>query len=346
MSFVESMKRPSTSIATSATPSSSRSRLGTPLSSRPSTAVTAYESNRIVSPATLFKPLPALPTPKCPKPQQQREEAFTPAIPVNPRPGFLSVQTSPRKATFSRPGTASPAARSFGLVAPYANLSPTYRDYRSLKSRESFSSLLEGGNKGSSSSSSSGNARSRSVSVSSHASVGMGKKSKAGSEEGTEKPVGPPRYISFAIDQETFREICPIFELVETVHHPAKALNSSSSSSCPSTLADEGVVHRTPSPMIIAYRYLPIHTDQAYPFHHAALEAPPILRRLLVDKYEKFEFMNKQSVLPIKNEGIYAVKGTSSKGDHTWRFEYRVTDRLNLLGKPIPGEKVSSSKDT
>lgn len=339
--------RPSTSLAGTATPS--RLGLGAPLSLRPSTAGAASSAaNRHISPAALFKPLPALPTPK----QSQEIPSPAPSSSRN-RSGFLSVQTSPRKTTFSRPGTASPAARSFGLVAPYTNLSPTYRDYRSLKSRESFSSLLNNHDtKKQNSDDKSGNTRSRSTSVSSRASTG--KTSKRGrATELLEKYTGPSRYISFAIDQESFREICPIFELVETVQQPVKLSSSSGGSSSDSTNGTT-TYGSTAATTTTTYRYLPIHADQAYPFHHATLEPPPILRRLLIDKYEKYDFINRQSVLPIKNEGIYAVKGSSAannskdsagKGDcqPSWRFEYRVMDRVNLLGKPIPGEKVSFS---
>lgn len=289
---------------------------------RPSTAITSAESNRVISPAALFKPLPPLPN-------LYESSSNTGS---SKRPGFLSVQTSPRKANFSRPTTASPAARSFGLVAPYTNLSPTYRDYRSLKSRESFSSLLDNGKKGKDE----GGNRSRSVSVSSSSTNRGGM-----SNENIGRAPGPPRYISFAIDQESFREICPIFELEGTLH---QSLGSSSSSSS-STAGQQGSSNTISQRAGVMYRYLPIHTDQAYPFHHATLEPPPVLRRLLMDKYERYDFINKQSVLPIKNEGIYAVKGLSCRGEYGWRFEYRVVDRLNLVGKAIPGEKVSFAID-
>lgn len=337
----DNMVRPSTSLAGTAT--RNRLGLGAPLSLRPSTAgAVSNASNRHISPAAVFKPLPALPTPKRP------QEIPSPALSSRNISGFLSVQTSPRKTTFSRPGTASPAARSFGLVAPYTNLSPTYRDYRSLKSRESFSSLLNH-DTNKNLDDKSGNTRSRSASVSSRASTGKASK-RGGANEILEKCTGPPRYISFAIDQESFREICPIFELVETMQQPVKLSSNSGSSSDSNNGTTNGSSYATTT----TYRYLPIHTDQAYPFHHATLEPPPILRRLLIDKYEKYNFINKQSVLPIKNEGIYAVKGSSAaninkdnsvKGDYqpSWRFEYRVMDRVNLLGKPIPGEKVSFS---
>jgi hypothetical protein len=357
---------------------------------RPATAGAAVEGMQM-SPLTFFKPLPPLPSalstprPRVPststthariRPQTALHvQSHSQASPRVNRPGYLSVQTSPRKATFPRPATASPAARSFGLVAPYSDRSPSHshftgygipglsslgvtssnsknqRDYRSLRSRDSFLSLLERKARES---------RSRSASVSSQFSSNVGanaaaanqstSSSTAASANGVLPP--PPRFITFFMDQESFREVAPVFQHVETV---GDATSSSLSG--------------------LLYRYVPIYLDQAYPFHHSAMEAPPVLRRLQIEgkriststtsssskmtttsasaagsingveasEYDKRDYMAKQSALPIRNEGIYAVNGTSAKGEHRWRFEYRVNDRLNLVGRPIPGEKVSSA---
>lgn len=260
---------------------------------RPST--TGNDSR--MSPLTLLKPLPSVP-------------ALRSTQTATKKPSLLSIETSPRRPTLSRPATASPAARSFGLVSIPSPSRPS-GSYAHVRNRNSVGSVAELKNDMI--------GRSRAVSVSSQAS---------GSITPQQGSSWPPRYITLAIDQESFRKVAPVLELQEEL---AKS---------PSPLASESAV----TGQIL--RYLPVYPDHTYPFHHSAMEGCPVLRKLCIEGQEDKSFMHKQSILPIKNEGIYAVKGASAKGEHQWRFEYRVEDRLNLVGKPIPGEKVRSGRDT
>ena len=78
----------------------------------------------------------------------------------------------------------------------------------------------------------------------------------------------------------------------------------------------------------------------SYPFHHSSMESAPVLRRLIVPGHEDRDFISRQTTLPIKTEGIYAIGSTEGKGRWVWKFVYRVSDRMSLMGKAMQGEKV------
>jgi len=113
------------------------------------------------------------------------------------------------------------------------------------------------------------------------------------------------------IDQESFREIRPVFMF---------SFYDNST----------GIVE-----------YMPKEPLASHPFHYGAIEAAPTLRRLVMPSYEDRDFLGKQATLPIKHEGIYVVAGVEGKGRWTWRFTYRISNRISLMGKAMLGEKVS-----
>ncbi|KZW00548.1 hypothetical protein EXIGLDRAFT_144639 [Exidia glandulosa HHB12029] len=115
--------------------------------------------------------------------------------------------------------------------------------------------------------------------------------------------------IELWIDQEGFRAVRPAFWLA--------------SSREPGELAE--------------FRMRP---KQAYIFHHAAFDSAPVLRRLTVNGDESRDYISRQASLSVKKNGVYTVSGVEDRGRLAWRFEYLVTDRQDLGGRAMSGEKV------
>jgi hypothetical protein len=120
------------------------------------------------------------------------------------------------------------------------------------------------------------------------------------------------RLIALVIDQEGFREIKPRFCLRRTDSH-------------------DGTLEF-------------VATEQApAPYHQAAMQAPPTLKRLVVEGLEGRDFLTKQASLQLRSNGFYEVEGREGKsGRYKWRFVYEVRDRLSLMYRPMSGEKVRS----
>ena len=134
--------------------------------------------------------------------------------------------------------------------------------------------------------------------------------------------------VQCLIDQEGFRAVQPSFKLSGIVH-----LRSS-------------LEPQTPGPATAQFR--PI-TRQSFHFHHAALESPPILRRVTTNQEETHDYVSRQAYLTIKHNGVYVVHGHEiSSVDHdgqaqklSWQFEYLVDDRrIDVSGRVIEGEKI------
>ena len=134
--------------------------------------------------------------------------------------------------------------------------------------------------------------------------------------------------VQCLVDQEGFRSAQPSFKLSGIVH-----LRSS-------------LDPQTPGPATAHFR--PI-TRQSFHFHHAALESPPILRRVTTDHQETHDYVSRQAHLTLKYNGVYVVHGHEiSCVDHDgqaqkllWQFEYLVADRrIGVSGRVIEGEKI------
>lgn len=50
--------------------------------------------------------------------------------------------------------------------------------------------------------------------------------------------------------------------------------------------------------------------------------------------------MSRQASLSVKKNGVYTVSGAEDRGRLPWRFEYLVTDRKDIGGRSMSGEKV------
>jgi len=136
--------------------------------------------------------------------------------------------------------------------------------------------------------------------------------------------------IQFYIDQEGFRAVQPSFKLVG--HSPES--------------------HRfDPDRTTDVVDFMPIRRYIFF-FHYAALDSPPIIRRLTINGEESRDYMSRQASLSLKTNGVYTVRGsetsalavTNSTAETLklkWKFDYLVDDRRNeLTGKVIPGEKT------
>ena len=212
----------------------------------------------------------------------------------------------------SRPGTSTGkalggiVASSFGLISPAG-------DHRSVYSGGSQSSSVDDPSHASDEARllGTGSVRSRSRSTSSYASSTARLVGGAQGPQPADEWTGPPQFFSLSIDQEAFREIYPVFRL------------------------------HSVDPTAASVEYLPAAGPRrCYPFHHAAMEVPPILRSLNVVGAEDRDFFARQAVLPIKQEGIYEVRAEEGKARYWWKFRYTVGDRLSIIGKALPGEKV------
>ncbi|KDR85776.1 hypothetical protein GALMADRAFT_132430 [Galerina marginata CBS 339.88] len=134
--------------------------------------------------------------------------------------------------------------------------------------------------------------------------------------------------VQFLIDQEGFRAAQPSFKFTGVAR-----LRSAQSSRAPGT---------------VMAQFRPV-TRQAFHFHYAPFETPPILRRVTVDFDESHDYLSKQAHLTLKANGVYVLHGhemlfagheTDSSKLH-WQFEYLVDDRrIEGSGRIIEGEKI------
>lgn len=85
----------------------------------------------------------------------------------------------------------------------------------------------------------------------------------------------------------------------------------------------------------------PRRRDQ-WVFHHAALEALPVLRRVTVNEDDRYDYVGRGATLQIKEVGVYAIYGSEERGKVEWKFEYLVKPKVNKAGDDVPNEKVSS----
>ncbi|KAF8971755.1 hypothetical protein BDZ97DRAFT_1753012 [Flammula alnicola] len=136
--------------------------------------------------------------------------------------------------------------------------------------------------------------------------------------------------VQFLIDQEGFRAAQPSFRFTGIVR-----LRSSQHS-------------KSPDAVMAQFRPVP---RQAFHFHYAPFETPPILRRVTVNGDETHDYVSKQALLTLKTNGVYVLNSHEIlSGSHHhdaealklhWRFEYVVDDRLmDASGKVMEGEKV------
>ncbi|EJD54442.1 hypothetical protein AURDEDRAFT_110090 [Auricularia subglabra TFB-10046 SS5] len=115
-------------------------------------------------------------------------------------------------------------------------------------------------------------------------------------------------YLELWIDQEGFRAVRPTFWLVAS----------------------------RDSNDLAEFKMRP---KQSFVFHHAALDSAPVLRRLTLNGDESRDYMSRQASLSVKKNGVYIVSGNEDRGKLSWRFEYLVTDRMDVIGRPMSGEK-------
>ncbi|KAF9502346.1 hypothetical protein BDN71DRAFT_1437926 [Pleurotus eryngii] len=147
--------------------------------------------------------------------------------------------------------------------------------------------------------------------------------------------------VDLLIDQEGFRSVQPIFKL--TGYSPQARSLHPEGQEC-----DGGVVE-----------FMPVHT-KTYNFHYAPFDSPPILRRVMVNKQESRDYISRQALLSIKDNGVYTVRGVETatfsvpyakEGSGSlyahvdckmrWKFEYLVGNRrLEKTGRFLDGEKT------
>ena len=134
--------------------------------------------------------------------------------------------------------------------------------------------------------------------------------------------------VQFLVDQEGFRAAQPNFKFARIAR-----LRSSQHSKSPDT---------------VMAQFRPI-IRQAFHFHYAPFESPPVLRRVTVDDDETHDYVSKQAYLTMKTNGVYVLYGhevsnTTHDSDASklyWQFEYLVDDRLlDGSGRIMEGEKI------
>lgn len=134
--------------------------------------------------------------------------------------------------------------------------------------------------------------------------------------------------VQFLVDQEGFRAAQPNFRFARIAR-----LRSSQHSRSPDT---------------VMAQFRPI-IRQAFHFHYAPLESPPVLRRVTVNDDETHDYVSKQAYLTMKTNGVYVLSGhemsttthDSEASKLYWQFEYLVDDRLlDGSGRIMEGEKV------
>lgn len=147
--------------------------------------------------------------------------------------------------------------------------------------------------------------------------------------------------VDLLIDQEGFRSIQPVFKL--TGYSPQARSLHPEGQDC-----DGGVVE-----------FMPAHS-KTYNFHYAPFDSPPILRRVMVNKQESRDYISRQALLSIKDNGVYTVRGVETatfsvpyakEGSGSlyahvdckmrWKFDYLVGNRrLEKTGRFMDGEKT------
>ncbi|KAF8167321.1 hypothetical protein B0H34DRAFT_792060 [Crassisporium funariophilum] len=136
--------------------------------------------------------------------------------------------------------------------------------------------------------------------------------------------------VQFLVDQEGFRAAQPSFKYSGLVR-----LRSSQEPRMPATLMAQ---------------FRPT-VRQAFHFHYAPFETPPILRRVTTNGQETHDYISKQAHLTLKSNGVYVLRGHEiSTAEHDaseptrlqWQFEYLVDNRRidSASGRVIEGEKV------
>ncbi|KAI0274795.1 hypothetical protein BC834DRAFT_849612 [Gloeopeniophorella convolvens] len=142
--------------------------------------------------------------------------------------------------------------------------------------------------------------------------------------------------LDLMIDQEGFRNIRPAFKLAGY--------------SSPIIPLESGPVSPNVHLLSATADFMPVRRE-IFVFHHAALDTPPVLRRLTVDRDESRDYLSRQAYLTLKTNGPYSVQGTEPIQSPrllpapetpvlTWRFDYLVGDRRTETGRVIPGEKT------
>ncbi|TFK56718.1 hypothetical protein OE88DRAFT_1650149 [Heliocybe sulcata] len=217
---------------------------------------------------------------------------------------------------------ATPSMSSRGLTSSASSASSLQADASSCPSSPSYSASLRSSHSASSYESCS--------TCSSASSVGPGALSQ-------ELPQAlKDIIIDMWIDQEGFRAVRPAFRLMgySSVPAPSTGLGSDQRES-----------------NLIRADFLPVKR-QIFTFHHAALDGPPIIRRMTINGDESRDYISRQASLIIRTNGVYVVRGSEScrpnkrhKGcsDPTldWLFEYFVEDRrAETTGRIISGEKT------
>jgi len=134
--------------------------------------------------------------------------------------------------------------------------------------------------------------------------------------------------VQFLVDQEGFRAAQPNFRFARIAR-----LRSSQQSRSPDT---------------VMAQFRPI-IRQAFHFHYAPFESPPVLRRVTVNDDETHDYVSKQAYLTTKTNGVYVLYGhemsttthDSEASKLYWQFEYLVDDRLlDGSGRIMEGEKI------
>jgi len=134
--------------------------------------------------------------------------------------------------------------------------------------------------------------------------------------------------VQFLVDQEGFRAAHPNFRFISIAR-----LRSSQHSRFSNT---------------IMAQFRPT-IRQAFHFHDAPFESPPVLRRVSVNDDETYDYVSKQAYLTMKANGVYVLHGHEiSTTIHNpeasklfWQFEYLVDDRLiDGTGRVMDGEKI------
>ncbi|PPQ79418.1 hypothetical protein CVT25_002689 [Psilocybe cyanescens] len=134
--------------------------------------------------------------------------------------------------------------------------------------------------------------------------------------------------LQFLVDQEGFRAAHPLFRFTGVARiRPTQ--NSKAS-------------------LIVMAQFRPV-TRQAFHFHYAPFESPPILRRVTVNFDETHDYLSKQALLTLKNNGVYVLHGhemsqPTPEGESLklyWQFEYLIDDRrVETSGRIMEGEKI------
>ncbi|KAF7968131.1 hypothetical protein HWV62_31803 [Athelia sp. TMB] len=155
--------------------------------------------------------------------------------------------------------------------------------------------------------------------------------------------------LHLSIDQEGFRAVDAHFRLAGWSEHTRSLYPFERDN----TDADTASFHAGVADFVPVMR-------QTFVFHHSALDTPPILRRISVNKDETREYISRHASLTLKRNGVYTVSGSEAfspsslaqdldnenpdVGGNTrlkWKLEYIVLDRIfDARGGAIVGEKT------